>query len=467
VPWPGARIIYADPGRLNSKHTFFLGIFTYRSRAARPPIESLRVSTPTPSAHLPARQVAGVVAANAIEFYDFVTYAFFATQIGRTFFPSDEPGISLLASLATFGAGFLTRPLGAFFIGRYADRAGRKPAMLLSFWLMGVAVVGLPLVPSYASIGLAAPLLVIAFRLLQGFALGGEVGPSTAFLMEAAPPHRRGFYVSLQATSADFAVMVASLVGVLLAVMLSKAELDAWGWRIALLAGAVIIPFGLMLRRSMMETLHRAPPVVTVPETRPASLVRIGLVSVALIATATTTNYLLSYMKTYAGFTLGLPESFAFGATVAVGAAGLIFDPLGGWLSDRFGRRRLILLPWLLLAVLVFPGFWAIEHFRTGPVLWTVCAVLASIQTAAGTTALVSITEWLPRSVRAGGFGLIYASSIAVFGGSTQFMTAWLTRLTGDPLVPAWYMMGFIIVGLLALSQLPETAPARTGRVAD
>jgi MFS family permease len=422
------------------------------------------VSIPTPSAHLPARQIAAVVAGNAIEFYDFVTYAFFATQIGRTFFPSDEPGISLLASLATFGAGFLSRPLGALVIGRYADRAGRKPAMLLSFWLMGIAVVGLPLVPSYASLGVAAPLLVIAFRLLQGFALGGEVGPNTAFLMEAAPPHRRGLYVSLQATSADVAVLIASLVGVLLANLLEPEELDAWGWRIALLAGAVIVPFGLVLRRSLMETLHRAPPLAT-PEARPGSLVRIGLVSIALIATATTTNYLLSYMKTYAGFTLGLPESFAFGATVAVGAAGLIFDPLGGWLSDRFGRRRLILLPWLLLAVLVFPGFWAIEHFRTGPVLWTVCAVLASIQTAAGTTALVSIIEWLPRSVRAGGFGLIYASSIAVFGGSTQFMTAWLTRLTGDPLVPAWYMMAFVAVGLIALSQLPETAPVRTGRV--
>jgi MFS family permease len=188
-------------------------------------------------------------------------------------------------------------------------------------------------------------------------------------------------------------------------------------------------------------------------------------VSVALIATATTANYLLSYMKTYAGSTLGMPERLAFGATVAVGAAGLVFDPIGGWLSDRFGRRRMILLPWLLLAVLVFPGFWLIEHYRTGPVLWMVTAVLASIQTAAGSTALVSITEWLPRRARAGGFGLIYAISIAVFGGSTQFMTAWLTRLTGEPLVPAWYMLGGIVVGLIALSQLPETAPVRTGRV--
>jgi MFS family permease len=418
-----------------------------------------------PAGHLPARQIAAVVAGNALEFYDFVTYAFFAAQIGRTFFPSQTPGASLLASLATFGVGFLTRPLGALVIGRYADRAGRKPAMLLSFWLMGIAVLGLPLVPSYASIGLAAPLLVIGFRLLQGFALGGEVGPNTAFLMEAAPPRHRGFYVSLQATSADFAVMVAGLVGVLLANTLNVAQLDAWGWRLALLPGAVIVPFGLMLRRSLSETLHRAPPAAIPAAAR--SYLRIVVVSILLIATATTTNYLLSYMTTYANSTLGMSERLAFGATVAVGAAGLVFDPLGGLMSDRFGRRRMILVPWLLLAVLVFPGFWLIEHFRNGPALWTVCAVLAGVSTIAGTTALVAITESLPPQVRAGGFGLIYATSIAVFGGSTQFVAAWLTRLTGNPLVPAWYVLAVLVVGLIALSRQPETAPVSMDRPMD
>jgi len=414
------------------------------------------------SSPLPTRQVVAVVTGNAIEFYDFVTYAFFAAQIGRTFFPSDSPGNSLLASLATFGAGFLTRPLGALVIGRYADRVGRKPAMLLSFWLMGIAVIGLPLVPSYASIGIAAPLLVIGFRLLQGFALGGEVGPNTAFLMEAAPPHRRGFYVSMQATSADIAVMTAGLVGVVLASFLSSTELDAWGWRAALLPGAVIIPFGLYLRRSLSETLHRAPEAHA-PAAVPASYVRIALVSITLLATATTNNYLLSYMTTYANSTLGMPASLAFGATVAVGASGLVFNPVAGWLSDRFGRRRLILLPWLVCGLLVFPGFWMIEHYRTGPALWTACAVLGGASTMAGTTALVSITEMLPRHVRAGGFGLIYASSIALFGGSTQFIAAWFTKLTGDPLVPAWYMLAMLTIGLLALAYLRETAPVKVG----
>ena len=215
---------------------------------------------------------------NAIEFYDFVTYAFFAAQIGRAFFPSDIPGTSLLASLATFGAGFLTRPLGALVLGRLGDRIGRKPAMIASFALIGIGVTGLPLIPSYASIGIAAPILAICFRLIQGFALGGEVGPSTAFLMEAAPPLRRGFYISLQATSADVAVMVAGLVGVGLASLLDAAALDSWGWRVALLAGAIIIPFGLVLRRTLGETLQplRGHHVPTIRSYRPRRRCGIG-----------------------------------------------------------------------------------------------------------------------------------------------------------------------------------------------
>jgi len=415
-------------------------------------------------ARLPAKQVFAVVSGNALEFYDFVTYAFFAAQIGRTFFPSDEKGLSLLASLATFGVGFLTRPLGAFVIGRYADRVGRKPAMLLSFWLMGIAMLGLPLVPSYASIGVAAPLLVIAFRLLQGFALGGEVGPSTAFLMEAAPPMRRGFYISLQAMSADVAVMVAGLVGVVLSGALGDAALDVWGWRVALLLGVVIIPFGLVLRRTLEETLHREAPD-PVPVARSSGFARLALVSLALMATATTTNYLFSYMTTYASSTLGMPTTIAFGATVVIGAAGVIFDPLGGWLSDLFGRRRVILIAWLVFGALIFPCFWLLDQLRSGPSLYLACGLLASSATLAGTTALVAITEWLPRRVRAGGFGLIYATSIAVFGGSAQFNAEWLTQHFGSAMVPAWYMVGALAVGLIALGLLRETAPVKTGRL--
>ena len=398
---------------------------------------------------------------NGLEYYDFVTFGLFASQIGRTFFPSDTPGASLLLSLLTFGAGFLTRPLGALVIGRYGDRVGRKPAMLLSFWLIGIGTIGLPLVPSFASIGLAAPLLAVCFRLLQGFALGGEVGPSTAFLMEAAPPLRRGFYISMQSTSSDIAVLIAGLVGTGLGNALDEPALDAWGWRVAMLIGGIIIPAGLVLRRRLKETLHQ--PLAPTRDRPPRNLTKLTAVSLAMIATGTTCNYVLQYMTTYANFTLKMPPKIALGAPAVIGAAGLIFDPLGGWLSDHFGRKRVIIIAWAILGVTIFPFFWLLDHYRSAWALYTTCAVLASSSTLAGAVTLVTITESLPRHVRAGGFGLIYALSISLFGGSTQWIMAKLGIITGNPLVPAWYMICILGVGVLAWFNLNETAPIKVG----
>jgi MFS family permease len=332
--------------------------------------------------------------------------------------------------------------------------------MLLSFMLIGVGVVGLPLIPSYASIGVLAPILAIAFRLLQGFALGGEVGPSTAFLMEAAPPLRRGLYISLQATSADFAVCVAGLVGVGLASVLDAAALDTWGWRVALLLGAAIIPVGFMLRRTLDETLHT--PAQANEEPAPKGYARIVALGLILLGTATTTNYLLEYMTTYASATLGMPVKIAFGATAVIGLSGVVCDSLGGWLSDRFGRKPIMIVPWLFLAIAVFPSFWLLERLRTGAALYTACAVLGSLSTLSSATIIVAITESLPRQVRSAGIAITYALAISVFGGSTQFFVTWLIRATGNPIAPAWYMFCGVIIGLIALSQLPETAPIKS-----
>ena len=188
-------------------------------------------------------QLGAVVAGNALEFYDFLTFSFFAVQIGKAFFPVADDTIRLLAALATFGVGFATRPLGGLLIGPLADRLGRKPAMLFCFALMGASIAGLALTPSYARIGIAAPILAVLFRLLQGLALGGEVGPTTAFLLEAAPVEKRGLYVSLQHGTQQVATLLSGLVGLTLANLLPDAALSDWGWRVAMLIGVMVVPF--------------------------------------------------------------------------------------------------------------------------------------------------------------------------------------------------------------------------------
>jgi MFS family permease len=410
-------------------------------------------------ARLAPSQIAAVAAGNALEFYDFVTYAFFATQIGHALFPGDASS-KLLLSLATFGVGFLTRPLGGLIIGRMADRRGRKPAMILSFTMMGLSMTGLALTPSYAAIGMAAPMLAVLFRLLQGFALGGEVGPNIAYLMEAAPRNRRGFYISLNFASADFAVMVAGLVGFGLASILTVSQLEAWGWRIAFLLGAGIVPFGLRLRRTLIETLPQQSEPGEVASHRPVLL--LALAGLFVIAGGTISNYTLEYLTTYAQTTLRMAVPTAFSATIVFGLIGVIGDLTGGLLADRFGPKRVLLVPWTLLILSIVPGFYLLNEFRSAPALLTVTAVLTTFHILGSSPAVLLFVQALPARVRAGATGIVYALAIAIFGGSTQLLETLLIRWTGNPVAPGWYMMGAVMIALTGALLIPE--PPRRGR---
>lgn len=422
---------------------------------------------------VPIRHIAAVVLGNALEFYNFVTFAFFAVYIGRTFFPSDDPTASLLPALATFGVGFITRPIGGIVIGAMGDRIGRKPAMIFSFSLMGGAMIGLALTPSYAAIGIAAPILVIVFRLIQGFALGGEVGPTMSFLIEAAPPERRGFYASLQYATQDFASMCAGLVGFTLANILDVQALQDWGWRVALLVGALIIPVGLWLRHNLPETLHAADDAALAPDATAGKLTtraklkpyRLLLVlSLIMLASATIGNYVASYMVTYSIDTLHLAANIAFGTIIITAGANVLFEPISGLLSDKYGRKPMMIVPNFVLLLSIFPAFWAIEHYRTAWVLYACLFWLAS-WFAFGTVSIITmLTETLPPSVRSGAVSTVYAFAIGIFGGSTQFMLAWLIRQTGNPLAPAWYWAISLAIGLGAMLLTRESAPVKLGR---
>ena len=414
----------------------------------RPPVQAL-----------PLHQAVAVGAGNALEFYDFLTFSFFAVQIGNTFFPGDATGHGLLYTLATFGIGFITRPLGGWLIGRYGDRAGRRPAMVLSFAMMGLAMLGLALTPGYAQIGIAAPLLLLIFRLLQGFALGGEVGPATAFLVEAAPPHRRGLYVSIQYVTQDVAILMAGAVGFALSQLLPPADLDNWGWRVAFLLGVGVVPVGLWLRRRLPETMHA---VAERSTTRARAPWRFLFVALVLLAMSAICDYVLVYITTYAQDSLKLGTGAAFGATIVLGSAEACADLTTGILADRYGRRPVMLTGLMLLTLLTIPIFAAMNAAPTAWVTFIGTAVLGILYPVASGPMLISIAESLPMAVRSASLAALYAIAMTFFGGSTQFVIKLLVDTTGSPLAPAVYMTAALLTGLAASRWLPESAPAKT-----
>jgi MFS family permease len=417
---------------------------------------------------LKRRYIAAVTIGNALEFYDFLIYALFSIQIGHAFFPTENAYGSLMLSLATFGAGFVTRPIGALVIGNFADRVGRRPAMMLCFLLIGISIIGMALIPSYAHIGIAAPILAVTARMMQGFSLGGETGTNTAYLMEAADSRRRGLIVSLQGVSQRVALIMGGIVGALLTALLSPAALEAYGWRIAFLLGAVVVPFGFWLRKNIPETLH-LPEISAVDPVSNSSRMsharanrRVMVLGLIVLSAGTIGTYISTYVVTFAQATLHLAARAGFIAQTSANLFAAFAALLGGWLSDRYGRRPINVWGSCVLLLSIYPVFAWIVATRSEFTLLVGMSALAGASAFFYGSFFTALAESLPKSIRGSGFGIVYAVAITIFGGTTQLVVTWLIHVTGSAMAPAWYWIGAAAFGQIALMLMTESAPART-----
>ncbi|MFK5595748.1 MFS transporter [Methylobacterium sp. HMF5984] len=421
-------------------------------------------ATTTPDHRALNRKAVGaVVLGNALEFYDFTLYAFFAVPIGAAFFPSDNATDSLLASLALFGIGYVMRPIGGIVIGAFADRAGRKPAMLITIALMAVGMLMLALAPSYATLGGWAQVIVIVGRLIQGLALGGEVGPSTAYLLEAAPPRHRGFVASWQIASQGCAALFAGIVATGLTIVLGEAAMADWSWRVMFLLGIGVVPVGLVIRSHLPETAGEGEDPAAAASTG-AVVVRLLrehgrllLLTFVVIAASTVSNAIGTNMPVYAHATLGLTETVSTAVPIALGLASVVFPLLGGWLADRFGRRPVLVWPRAAIVVLAVPAFWWLAQAPTAASVYAVTFLMSALSSINAAAIIVAIPESLPRAVRSTGLSIVYAFSVSIFGGSTNYVVNKLIAITGDRLAPAYYLVAFSVLGTIAAWMMHET----------
>ena len=397
---------------------------------------------------------------NALEWYDITIYGYFAIYVSKAFFPNDDQTTSLLLTFGTFGLAYLARPIGGIVLGAYADRHGRKSSLLISIVLMTIGTFTVAVMPSFASIGILAPIGVLAARLVQGFSAGGEFGSSTAFLVEHRP-ERRGFIASWQFASQGLSNLLASTFGVVLTGWMAPADLNSWGWRIPFLFGVLIGPIGIYIRNHLEDAT--APPAAQISPVKEIFLNQKSrvLLGIGALAISTAVNYLIIYMPTYVVKNFNLPPVTGFTATFVGGIAVTLLTPFAGMLSDRIGRTRHMIAANILLLLSVFPMFLLITKNPVPAVIVFVVFILSTLKAIYYGPLAALMAELLPPAVRATGLGLGYNIGVTLFGGMGPATMTWLGgfALFGD-LAPGYYLTAVAILSLGTLLTIHATSAA-------
>ena len=389
---------------------------------------------------------------NALEWFDIAVYAFFARYIAHTFFPTENPSVSLLLTFGSFGVSFLIRPLGAIVLGAYADRHGRKKALMLSITLMTLGCAMIVLMPGYETIGLAAPVLILLARLIQGFSAGGEFGSSTAFLVEHFP-HRKAFIASWQFATQGASTLLASAFGLGLTQWLSDAEIQQWGWRIPFVFGLLICPVGWYIRRHV----HEPETFVTQQKVHSPLKQLMGgqrhllVLAIGLMVISTGINYMLNYVPTYATKNLHLDGKTAFTATLLAGVILTVVTPLAGLWAEKAGRRPLMWTSLVLLLITIYPAFSLVVKHPDATMLILLVGWLALLKSVYFATVPSMMADLFPVSTRASGMAISYNIAVTVFGGFAPLICSLLISATGTSLAPGYYLMVLAVMSSVAL----------------
>ncbi|MGA7791728.1 MAG: MFS transporter [Candidatus Acidiferrales bacterium] len=399
--------------------------------------------------------VVRVSSGNFLEMYDFMVYAYYASYIAHEIFPSSSAYASLMMTLGTFGAGYLMRPLGAVVLGAYVDRHGRRTGLILTLFLMAIGTLVIACTPAYRTIGIIAPIVVLLGRLLQGFSAGVEVGGASIYLSEMATPGHRGFYCAWQSASQQVAVIFAALLGVALSAVVPPDGMAAWGWRVPFFIGCLIVPLLFWLRRSLAETevflaqKHR--PGISEILASLASNWKIVGIGVLLSTMTTVCFYLITaYTPTYGIEVLHLTSRESLLVTFCVGMSNFIWLPTGGAISDKVGRRPLLILITVVAIVTSYPAMlWLVSDPSTARLL--IVELWLSMFFGVYNGAMIPhLAEIMPPEIRTSGFSLAFSLATAIFGGFTPAICTYLIHETGNRAMPALWLSFAALCGLVA-----------------